>query len=105
MTGGPVGACAGRLGRLKSVAPGVKIDGVISMYRSYRDWWRALEVRRPGVAALIRGAAVVLGVLLGAVLTHSLSDGVLVGAVIGVTIAASWSSHRRRKKVARTDYR
>ena len=78
-------------------------EGWISMYRAYRDRWKKLEVRQPGIALLLRAAAVMLGFLLAALLTDSLNVGILVGAAIGVTIAASATGYRRRTRRSRIE--
>jgi hypothetical protein len=79
------------------------IDRVMSLWRRYRDWWKALERQRPGVAALWRVAGVVTGFFLGALLTHSLDVWVLVIAVLVTTIAAGWTSLRRDPPRGHTD--
>jgi hypothetical protein len=76
--GGPLGLFTSeRLGRgvsaglnraLEPRSAPVMIDDVIAMYRAYRDFWRALERRRPWLADLSWGAAVMLGGATGAVL-------------------------------------
>jgi hypothetical protein len=45
---------AGRLDpTLERCSGPVLMDAVIAIYRAYRDFWRALERRRPWVAALM----------------------------------------------------
>jgi hypothetical protein len=81
------------------------IDGVLPGYQAYRDWWRALELRRPAGASLMQAAAIMLGVVVGLVLVGpplSSAVGVLAGSAIGVTIGVGRQYHRR-KKAARTD--
>jgi hypothetical protein len=93
-----------RPGPLYFLSPAAMINGVLTGYRAYRDWWRALELRRPGGASLMQAAAMMLGVVVGLVLfAPSLSSAasLLAGSVIGVTIGVSWQYHRR-KKAART---
>ena len=64
--GGVVGSQG--LGQLNCAPPAAILDGVITMYRAYRDSWRALELRRPLVSDLIRGAGFMLGFVVGGVL-------------------------------------
>jgi uncharacterized membrane protein YfcA len=52
---------------------------------------------------LLRVAGVMVGVFLGALLTDSLDVGVLVIALIATTIAATWTSFRRRPGRGHTD--
>jgi hypothetical protein len=77
------------------------IADVIAMYRAYRDFWRALERRRPWVADLKGYAGVMTGFVLGSVLwgfNTSILGGAAIGVTIGITIKMSWSRHRRRKE-------
>jgi F0F1-type ATP synthase assembly protein I len=85
---------------LNCAPPAAILDGVITMYRAYRDSWRALELRRPLVSDLIRGAAVMLGFVVGAVLqATSLTLGMVIGGLIGVAVAVGWRHHRRSVSV------
>jgi hypothetical protein len=77
-------------------------QGAISIYRGYRDWWKALELRQPGVAVLLRVAGFMVGLVLGGLLIHSLDVWLLVIALIGSTITATWTSFRRRPGRGRT---
>jgi uncharacterized membrane protein YfcA len=88
---------------LTSLSPTVSINGVISIYRGYRDWWTELERRQPGVAMLLRVVGVMVGVFLGALLTHSLDVWILAAALIGATIGAGWTGFRRRPGRGRTN--
>jgi hypothetical protein len=88
---------------LTSLMPDVSIDRVISIYRGYRDWWKELELRRPGIAALLRVTGVITGVFLAALLTHSLDVWILVAALVGATIGAAWTGLRRHPRRGPTD--
>ena len=103
LTREPVDALPLDWGLLTSLPSAVNIKRGISLYRGYRDWWKEFEVRQPGIALLLRAAAVMLGFLLAALLIDSLNVGILVGAVIGVTIAASATGYRRRTRRDRVD--
>jgi hypothetical protein len=78
------------------------IQSVLRGYRACRDWWHALELRRPGGASLMQAAAIMLGAIVGvALVSPSLSSAVslLVGSAIGVTVGVSWQYHRRKNAV------
>ena len=57
----------------------------------------------PILADVIRGAMLLLGVALGALLlSASTIVGPLVGGLIGISLVIGWRRHRRRKVLART---
>jgi hypothetical protein len=81
---------------------------VLRAYRTYRDWFHELELKRPGVALLVSGMSVALGVILGTALaSDSLSGGRVLwgagGGFVGGAVGQSLRSRRLRRAAQDAD--